>query len=762
MRHFSFYIMGLRVKSLCRHLGFGNTRATRRHVQRGGGWEQMEALGARLLLSVSVAPNGYTLIQPSADSRVIYVSSSQGNDANTGTSANSPVKTIAMGKSLLRYGMPDQLLLKRGDTFNESFGTVRLTGRSATEPQVIGAYGTGARPIIASGTATGIMTSYFGPVDAPVYTSDYLAIVGLDFYADGRDPSRAGADLTSTPTGIYLTTNSHWMLVEDCMVRGFKDNVVIGAGTNTVFRRNVIVDAFATNAHAQGMYIYGSTGTVLEENVFDHNGWREGVPGAEQTIFNHNVYVAGTNGPVTVRGNIFANASSHGLQDRSGGDVIGNLFYNNAIGMSFGVVNGDTAAAGGVSGRIEGNVFVGDHAIAGAARGWAIEVGNTKSKAAGGGTVITGNIITGDTQNAFAAIQVTYGNNVSNPTEVVGVNDLTIEDNIVYKWYQALALNGNLLPGTVGARGLNGLIVSDNQFQLSLTGKNVDHAMPVLTTAETWRGNEYASSDASKSFLVQGGTVGIDTWVGSVEPTAVKTQVVYPDPDRTLAGYNATLGGAADADAFLQRARQLSASSYDAEATAEGMIDYMQVGFGMQAAPVVCVLPGGVPLVAETDNGGSANSAGVAPSAGPPVSAVIPVPVAESTAPVPDLKLLLDSGTWNSVAAAILQSMPASLAETNKRFKFAAIDLASWEMLHSNVTMLSSSRLPASPPDRFFAVSADFNPVSAGLLSNLAFGPATMPNWTAANPAGNGQEIDRTVLRGEALDKRCRYVHLAL
>ena len=93
--------------------------------------------------------NGFTTFTPSADTRIIYVSSSTGNDANNGLSANSAVATIAEGLSLIRNGSADQLLLKAGDTFvNQSFGYLDISGRSATEPIVISSYGSGPRPII--------------------------------------------------------------------------------------------------------------------------------------------------------------------------------------------------------------------------------------------------------------------------------------------------------------------------------------------------------------------------------------------------------------------------------------------------------------------------------------------------------------------------------------------------------------------------------------------------------------------------------------
>src|SRR5688500_5144604 len=110
---------------------------------------RVEPLETRTLMSVSQDGGGWTVVMPSADSRVIHVSSSAGDDANTG-SESSPVKTLARGRGLLRDGMPDHLLLKRGDVWYESLGGTRwsLSGRDADEPMYLGAYGpiTDARP----------------------------------------------------------------------------------------------------------------------------------------------------------------------------------------------------------------------------------------------------------------------------------------------------------------------------------------------------------------------------------------------------------------------------------------------------------------------------------------------------------------------------------------------------------------------------------------------------------------------------------------
>src|SRR5262245_47418917 len=76
--------------------------------------------------------NGWTVFTPSADTRIIYVSNSVGNDVNNGLSPNTPVKSLSRGMSLLRKNRPDWLLLKKGDTWtNQVLGQIKVSGRSA-------------------------------------------------------------------------------------------------------------------------------------------------------------------------------------------------------------------------------------------------------------------------------------------------------------------------------------------------------------------------------------------------------------------------------------------------------------------------------------------------------------------------------------------------------------------------------------------------------------------------------------------------------
>ena len=294
---------------------------------------------------------GWTILTPSADSLVVYVSSSEGNDSNDGLTPATPKATITAGNALLRDGYPDHLLLKRGDTFVSNTASTLgawKSGRSATEPIVISYYGdSGARPIIK-------IANKFIDHDGAV--RNYQAFIGIDIYKSNSDPASPDFANVGSQDAMRFVGGGANILVEDCRLR-FAGIVVqtLGGTPYTNFRiaRTIITDTWVHNSYTQGdaarvsgLFISGTFGYVLEENVFDHNGWNEVVPNAGANQFNHNVYIQYSNGAgAVIRGNISTRASAHGMQVRSGGVVEGNLFSHNAIGFNFGGVQTPTEPA---------------------------------------------------------------------------------------------------------------------------------------------------------------------------------------------------------------------------------------------------------------------------------------------------------------------------------------------------------------------------------------------------------------------------------
>lgn len=295
--------------------------------------------------------NGFSIINPSPDSRVVYVSSSTGDDANDGLSPETPKRTISAGNALLRDHFPDHLLLKRGDVFEASGNNVLSqwkNGRSADEPMVLSYYGdSGPRPVI-------IIRRKL--VDHRAESRHYQAFVGLDIYKANSDPDSSYFESESSAYGMRFYGGGRNILVEDCVLRFNAivfESYLENAYYYPVVRRNII----------HGNWIHGSSltdisriwglvmigvrgGYLIEENVLDYNGWNSAIVNAGANMVSHNLYIQYSNveGGV-IRGNILARGSSHGIVARSGGIVDANLMTMNAIGLSMGGLNPPTVPA---------------------------------------------------------------------------------------------------------------------------------------------------------------------------------------------------------------------------------------------------------------------------------------------------------------------------------------------------------------------------------------------------------------------------------
>ena len=524
------------------------------------------------MMSVSRDAAGWTVITPPRDARVVYVSSSRGSDANSGLSASAPVKSLARAASLVRNRSGDQMLLRRGDTWRETLGMWTKSGRSHDEPLVIGAYGAGERPTLATGNRTALTT---GRQSVP--RVDHLALVGVRFYADARDPASRTYSGTTPNPGLRIVSATDDLLVEDCVVQGYATNIVLGKYfgdlTNVTVRRSVIIDAYANTTYAQGLYATDVHGLLLEENVFDHNGWNARVPGARANMHNHNIYLRDDTSGVVVRGNLIANAASHGLQARSGGVVEGNTFLNNPIGMSFGHVNGSPVTEGGVSGAVRDNVFLGGGTIDGSRRGQGLEIGNTRP---GANVTVSGNVFAHNEAGPGFAVNLNYGSGVENPWDAVGINDLTIRENVVYEWSRGLTIMEDFRPGR-GQKGVSRLSVRDNDFQ-ELETPFVLH-VPGAFGGGIFSGNEYHASGGTPHVSSEGRSIRWTDWSRGHETGGRVVRVGYPDPERTAGSYAGRLGLKATDGGFVLAARGQGRGDWDPDLTGRALAGYVRAGF---------------------------------------------------------------------------------------------------------------------------------------------------------------------------------------
>jgi len=223
----------------------------------------------------------YTTWTEDGETVKIYVSDSDGDDADDGLSEGNAKKTIAAGYALLRDGKPDWLMLKKGDTFRPSSTlTWAKNGKSASAKMMIKSYGSGARPIwdcTANGAALYMITG------ADVNRN--LAVVGVDFYATNRDPDHGnfespavgdlqyGIRILGYPDYTKKFSNIH---IEDCRFRFHQIGLVIEGVENFTLRYCQIHNQYASaaNGHAHGIFIHRVWGDiVIEHNALDTCGW---------------------------------------------------------------------------------------------------------------------------------------------------------------------------------------------------------------------------------------------------------------------------------------------------------------------------------------------------------------------------------------------------------------------------------------------------------------------------------------------------------
>jgi hypothetical protein len=245
------------------------------------------------VVSSPLAAAPWTDFPLASGARAVYVSSSEGNDANDGLTLATPKRTMAGtpsptpnnpnnvlpgGFAVVRSGMGDQLLLKRGDTFSETRPFVwNKSGLSPAYPAVLGAYGSGPRPLIDRGAEIGLQIS---PVTGPTVRD--VAVTGIHFRAGIRDWNSSNFQHVQGRPAIFMAAGSNpaypivdGVLIEDCRIEFTTGGVsMVGAQLGSIrnirLNRNVLTDIYAVDhAHTNGVYASNVTGLTLTENLID-------------------------------------------------------------------------------------------------------------------------------------------------------------------------------------------------------------------------------------------------------------------------------------------------------------------------------------------------------------------------------------------------------------------------------------------------------------------------------------------------------------
>jgi hypothetical protein len=171
--------------------------------------------------------------------RVIYVSN-DGSDSNSGTSANSAVKTFAKAMSFATSDT--EILFNRGDTFTTDAGG-KVSGRNV----VIGSYGTGARPVI----------KYTGP-------ASYTKIIGISSTASDVTVRGLAFDMIFTDLSKFDRPDAIGAAGTNIAVRDCEFiNIGYGVNANAKPAGLLVQDSLATRPEAVRSYFIWAQGSDM-------------------------------------------------------------------------------------------------------------------------------------------------------------------------------------------------------------------------------------------------------------------------------------------------------------------------------------------------------------------------------------------------------------------------------------------------------------------------------------------------------------------
>lgn len=522
---------------------------------------------------------GWTQFIPAADSRIVYVSDSEGDDAtgkyyrpsdpalgndprNPGNNIQ-PFKTFSAAFKQTREGRPDWILLKRGDTFHESLAV--RNGRSEQEPFLLASYGAASQvPLVKTGSERGLKIC--------CKTFSDIAIQGIEFYAHTRNFDSPEFVSTEGNSGLSVyVKEGHYgsnLLVEGCKFRFFTGNAIQADGrlANTTLRRNLILDNYSTTGHSQGLFAKRSS-LLLEENIFDHNGWYkqqksgklDNKKDGQATMFNHNTYFENTH-DVIFRNNIFLRPSSIGTKwtanfgKASTRDITleNNLYIDGEIGISMGGNKSDPLRFKNISIRDNVMVNIGRSRPTDRDYAWYLEIRDWDQ-----GEVV-GNLLVhpgSKTTNNIFAIKMTGES-----------RSVDIVDNQILGFG-----NGYVLALDEKAR-LQQVDVRDNVFHFQKDGRYFVRAKTPLGGIR-FANNHYRSeseSESEKLFSVAGKSLSLHDWQTASGDTGSQFQSrdSIADTSRVIERYQASLGQADSYQQFIEHLREQSHTNWMPEYTA--------------------------------------------------------------------------------------------------------------------------------------------------------------------------------------------------
>jgi hypothetical protein len=221
--------------------------------------------------------DGWTVFEAAADTSIYYVSSATGDDAYSGLSpewdgTDGPKATAAAGIALLQDGQPDWLLFRRGDVWvDETLGNWSISGRSESEPVIIGSYGDSTERPRFEVSNTWLITHGGGGASEQ---RSHVRILGVHVFMYSKDPD----DPRFTGFGgscLQWLRDGGDVLMEDLKCEYAQLNLQSDPTLPLTVRRSVLTGNYALDSHAQSMFTSIAAPLLVEENIMNHGGWSD-------------------------------------------------------------------------------------------------------------------------------------------------------------------------------------------------------------------------------------------------------------------------------------------------------------------------------------------------------------------------------------------------------------------------------------------------------------------------------------------------------
>jgi hypothetical protein len=523
-----------------------------------------------------------------------------------GTSYQAP----GADRSITRYEYPDWWLFKRGDTFdlfddylsfaqetNPAFTAEDLLsastgglnipgGRSATEKQIMGAYGDTADPRPRfKNPASGSFISNLGRIEPKHMT--YLSL-----HLDGRGDDKGNGEPLRGGGMSFLgqSTAAVDILFEDCRIEGTSGSAIQNTSGQFTFYRCVVADNWKDDGtHLQGLYYSGNRDArlVIQECIFMRNGFTDGDPavtgwppsGAQRyDIFNRNFYLSGeTNNMKSGVVDTISIIGASGDQFRPGMRIERNFFYQGYVFMG---AHGGYADSCGATGTMVDNVlqrFKGSNTDDNRGHpGWGLFLTSGAYD-----VEVANNIVTGAQHEGFsfafslrALDWYCYCHTFNYATRYNAIHDNIFEAN-----YRAVvgAVDGvdedNADCANWSYPGIVGNSISDN----ILINTHPDYQ------GISWLNNpDDTADDTTNDTSLSGNTLYSSR-------AAAAADLGWTDPDRTLRSYLVSLGYTVTSDdgymEFFNAARDQRKGNWNADLTSRAIVNYFRAGYNMTLLP---------------------------------------------------------------------------------------------------------------------------------------------------------------------------------